>query len=105
MAPAQADALYGKSIHIPANASDSLKGSAATLAQWLKRVTKAEFTVGGAPSEAGITLVHADDTTLPVTDMSGLKKHDSPEAFLLFSNDADHLWMVGKSDLALERGV
>jgi hypothetical protein len=100
---ARADALYSRTIYLPPDASDAAKGSAEALQRWLGKVTSAEFTVTNEAGKEGIFLATERTPDLPV-DVTPLKAQESGEAFLI-TGDAKALWIVGKSDLGLERGT
>jgi len=100
---ARADALYSRSICLPPDASAAAKDSAAALKLWLGKMTGAEFTVTNEAGEEGIFLATASTPDLPV-DLKKLRARENGEAFLIAGN-AKALWIVGKTDLGLDRGV
>ena len=97
--------LYGKQIYLAADASPAAQDSAKALAQWLGKMTGSEFPIINKAGKQGIFLVLDSSPELPPVDPKALKAQVCSEAFLIYSNDADRLWIVGKSDLALDRGV
>ena len=100
-----ADKLYGHQIYLAADASKNAKESAQALAHWLGKMAGGEFSLVNTPGKQGIFLVLDTSPVLPKVDLKALKAEESNEAFLLYSNDADRLWIVGRSDLALDHGV
>lgn len=104
-APGATAGLYGRQVYLAADASKAAQESAKALAGWLNRMTGAEFPVVNTPGRQGIFLAPADGKVLPPVDLAALRAKDSAEAFLIYSDDANRLWIVGKSDLALDRGV
>lgn len=100
---ARADALYNRAIYLPAEASAAAKGSAEALKLWLGRMTGVEFTLTNGVGEGGIFLATAGTPNLPL-DLAKLQAQQSGEAFLIVG-DAKALWIVGKTDLGLDRGV
>jgi len=100
---AHADALYNRTIYLPADASTAAKDSANTLKLWLGKVTGAEFTVTNTAAQEGIFLATEGTPNLPVV-ITKLNAQQSGEAFLI-AGDGKALWIVGKTDLGLDRGV
>jgi hypothetical protein len=101
---AQVDKQYGRTIYLSPDASTAMKGSADILKLWLGKVTGAEFTVSTEQPKRGIVLALESTPNLPV-DVTKLKAEQSGEAFLISSDGKDMLWIVGKTDLGLDRGV
>ncbi|MHB9108387.1 MAG: DUF4838 domain-containing protein [Armatimonadota bacterium] len=100
---ARADALYSRTIYLPAEASPAAKGSAEALKLWLGKMTGAEFTVGNGTAKEGIFLATESTLNLPA-NLARLKAQESGEAFHIVG-DGKALWIVGKTDLGLDRGV
>lgn len=97
--------LYGRQIVVAADASKDLQESAKALAHWLNKVTGAEYPVVTTPGKQGIFLVLDSGKTVPPIDLKPLKAKESNEAFLIYSADANRLWIVGKSEMALDHGI
>lgn len=98
------DKLYGQEIIVPANTTEELDETAEVLKGWLNQMTGQEFTVRSGEAKRGIILALADSEFLPEEGMEALQKAESKEAFLI-QGGADKLWIVGKTDLAIERGI
>ena len=98
------DKEYGRIIYPSADSSVQAKGSADALKLWLEKVTGAEFTIATERPARGLFLALESTPGLP-TDVTQLKAQQSPEAFQIYSEGNDVLWIIGKSDLGLERGV
>ncbi len=100
---AQADpGQYGRRIIQPADASRSAADSAQTLQHWLERMTEAKFNRSGQAADEGLYLVTEDSPLLPRNDLTALKSATNPEAFQIIG-DRDQLWIIGKTDAALDR--
>lgn len=97
---AVADARYGGTIGVAPGTGTETKAAAGELARWLGQMTGAAFTVG---AQGEITLATVDSPNLPV-DTAQLRAQASPEAFLLHG-DTDALWIIGRGDLGVARGV
>lgn len=96
--------LYGRRIALEANASKHAHDTAEALRKWLDKVTGKAFNITERSAGPGIFLVTENSSLLPQADLNPLRKTTSPEAFLI-SGDATRLWIVGKTDLGLDRGV
>ena len=100
---ARADALYSRTICLPAEASPAAKGSAEALKLWLGKMTGVEFAVTNEVGKEGIFLATEPTLNLPA-NFTRLKAQESGEAFHIIG-DRKAVWIVGKTDLGLDRGV
>jgi len=98
------DPLYGQQIHLPADASEKLVTSAEALKKWLGQMTGKDFTVTEETTGKGIFLALESSSHLPSWDLEALKAKPGVEAFQI-KEDADQLWIIGRTDLAVDDGV
>lgn len=96
--------LYARRIYVAADASTELAQTATELQTCLARVTGNSFTVTNQPGAQGIFLVLDTSPVLPDMDLNALREQGSTEAFAV-SGDRQRLWIVGRSALAVDRGV
>ena len=104
VAVAENAGLYGQHIVLRKDASKAAVRTADDLRKWLGRITGQLFDVSDQQQPTGIFLVTDSSPLLPQTNLGDLRAATSPEAFLIYG-DASQLWIVGKSDLAVDRGV
>jgi hypothetical protein len=100
---------YGEQIQIAANASKDVIANANELASWLEKITQRKFAVvrlddGGAVAN-GIVLVRADSPLVAEAQRKRVESRSNSEAYLLESTGSDRLWIVGRSDLAIQQGM
>ncbi len=105
VSPGNGATLYGKQIYLAADAPPSVRESAVALAGWLQTMTGADFAVVTTPGKQGIFLVLAEAKETPAIDLKPLRGTENSEAFQIYAADANRLWIIGKSALALQHGV
>ena len=108
MPPGTPLAAQGKALQtivVGPNASDKTKASAATLAQYLQKISGASFEVQNGDGKKGIAVgVAADFPALKLDKEFDLKDPTRREDYLLRSNP-DGLLLIGASDLAVQNAV
>lgn len=99
-----ADTLYGQRIVIDADGGASLTNSAKELSHWLEQSTSAKFEVTTVTTNRAIFLFRTNSALVASADLARLKEKGR-EAFVIRSEGAEKLWIVGNSDTAVRHGV
>ena len=98
------DTQYGRTIYLPADASAQMAGTAEALKRWLVSMTGTGFVITHEKPARGIMLALESTPGLPV-DAAKLRAQESGEAFHIYSDGQDVLWIIGNTALGLDRGV
>ncbi len=103
--PIARDAAAQQAIVVAADASDSVRQSAATLAEYLQRICGAKFDVRAGNGSTGIALgLPADFPMLRLKD-AWLKPGPFEREKYLLRSHAQGLYVVGATELAVEHAV
>ncbi len=98
------DALYGRRIFVPAASEKSLNAAVDDLANYLQKMTGAEFKIENKAAEKGIFLLGADSPLAPA-DATKALDGKGKEASLIRSTPAGQLFIVGTSDMGISHGI
>ena len=98
------DPLYGQTIRVAGDASEKVVASAEALKKWLAELTGKEFSISTDLKGPGIYLTLDSAEGLPDWDLKSLRSESGMEGFLL-QGENDKLWIIGRSDLAIDNGV
>ncbi|HOK80834.1 MAG TPA: DUF4838 domain-containing protein [bacterium] len=98
------DLFYGGNIFVEENASQKLKDIAQELGSWLAKGTGKNFNITMRIPESGIFLLDANSQNLP-KQLKNALKDKGKEAFVLFSQDSDRLYISGNSNAAIQYGI
>lgn len=96
--------LYGQRIVIDASTNSASSNSANELSRWLEQMTGAKFEAGSAATNSAIYLILTNSTLASSSDLARLKDKGK-EAFVIRSDGANQLWIVGNSDIGVQHGV
>jgi hypothetical protein len=104
VAGAEPATQYGRQLHVPAKLRPELQAAVADLRATLKQLTGGEFSLAMDGPPAGIILKKADDPLVPAEALK-LFPAESREAFVVWPDGEEKLWLVARSDLGLTHAV
>jgi hypothetical protein len=99
-----ADALYGRQIGVPKEMRAEAKAAVQDLQDFLRRMTGQPFAVSSDAVERGIVLRRVADADVPAEAARSVPG-ESREAFALWPEKDQRLWLVARSDHGLAHAV